>query len=122
MCFENQNAPWSNHNNEIKHLVATVLRFISHIKRMFKIKKTFFTRRQLMSEVKHDSAAYWKANVRLILGSLFVWAISILWLWYYLTPFSGYQNRRNRFGLLVCSTGFYFSLHRFDFLLFVENG
>ncbi len=29
-----------------------------------------------MSEVKHDSAAYWKANVRLILGSLFVWAIS----------------------------------------------
>lgn len=29
-----------------------------------------------MSEVKHDAAAYWKANVRLILGSLFVWAIS----------------------------------------------
>ena len=29
-----------------------------------------------MSEVKHDSAASWKANVRLILGSLFVWAIS----------------------------------------------
>lgn len=29
-----------------------------------------------MSNNKHDATAYWRANVRLIIGSLIVWALS----------------------------------------------
>ena len=40
-----------------------------------------------MSSSSHDAAGYWKANVRLILGSLFVWALSSYGFGIILRPF-----------------------------------
>lgn len=67
-----------------------------------------------MSGHDYDAVNYWKANLRLIFGSLIVWASCLMGLRYCFAPCSPESPLAEPTSLLVRPTGFDSYFHRVD--------